>query len=138
MISYGLSACQSGNNSKNVPPEGYDSKIGLGDYRDFKIEQTDSIDAEMVKEGKRLYRHQCMACHKLDATQSLGPGWEQVTKRHSAAWLMNFMTNTNQMINLDPFLQQRLKDGYPRMPDQGLKEPQARALLEFMRANDRK
>jgi pyruvate-formate lyase-activating enzyme len=66
----------------------------------------------------------------------VGPGWKAVTSRHSAEWIMNFVTNTDEMLNKDPKAQAQLEICLVRMPNQNLSDEDARALYEFMRKND--
>jgi hypothetical protein len=66
----------------------------------------------------------------------VGPGWAGVTSRHAPEWIMNFITNTDAMINKDPKAQAQLEICLVRMPNQNLTDEDARNLLEFMRKND--
>ena len=49
---------------------------------------------------------------------------------------MNFITNTDAMIDKDPEAQAQLEICLVRMPNQSLSDDDARHLLEFMRKND--
>jgi hypothetical protein len=49
---------------------------------------------------------------------------------------MNFITNTDEMIEKDPQAQALMELCLVRMPNQHLSENEARAALEFMRSND--
>ena len=49
---------------------------------------------------------------------------------------MNFITNTDVMIDKDPEVQAQLELCLVRMPNQNLSDEDARNLLEFMRQND--
>ncbi len=51
---------------------------------------------------------------------------------------MNFVTNTDEMIEKDPAAQKMLEECLVRMPNQNLSEQDARSVLEFMRKNDNK
>lgn len=66
----------------------------------------------------------------------VGPGWEGVTERHKPYWIMNFITEPDPMIDVDPKLQEQLELCLVRMPNQNLTDADARAVLEFMREND--
>ena len=66
----------------------------------------------------------------------VGPGWKGVTTRFRPEWIMNFITNTNEMLEKDPAAQKQLEICLVRMPDQSLPDDDARHLLEFMRKND--
>ena len=45
---------------------------------------------------------------------------------------MNFITNPDPMINVDPELQKQLEICLVRMPNQGLNETEARQVVEYM------
>ncbi|PZA18778.1 cytochrome c, partial [Modestobacter versicolor] len=64
------------------------------------------------------------------------PGWKDVTKRNEAAWILNFITNTDAMLNVDPKAQAQLEICLVRMPNQSLTDQEAFSLYEFMRKND--
>jgi len=49
---------------------------------------------------------------------------------------MNFVTNTDEMLNKDPKAQALLEICLVRMPNQNLTDNDARQLLEYMRKND--
>ena len=77
-----------------------------------------------------------MSCHKLTSEKLVGPGWADVTKRHQPSWIMNFITNTDEMLGKDPAAIAQLKQCMVRMPNQNLPDAEVRDLLEFMRKND--
>jgi hypothetical protein len=66
----------------------------------------------------------------------VGPGWKGVTQRHKPEWILNFVTNTDDMLDKDPKAQAMLEICMVRMPNQNLTDDQAREVLEFMRKND--
>ena len=66
----------------------------------------------------------------------VGPGWKGVTKRRTAEWIMNFITNPDPMIDKDPEAQAMLELCLVRMPNQSLSDGEARNILEFMLKND--
>ncbi len=50
--------------------------------------------------------------------------------------IMNFITNPDPMIDKDPEVQAQLEICLVRMPNQGLKDDEARSILEYMRKID--
>ncbi len=90
----------------------------------------------MAENGNKIYSVKCGACHKVTEEKLVGPGWKGVTSRHQAPWILNFITNTDEMINKDPKAQAQLEICLVRMPNQNLADSDARALFEFMRKND--
>ena len=112
----------------------YDPHRGQGKFT--KVETGASLDAAKADDGKKIYDVKCGACHKLTDEKLVGPGWIGVTSRHTPEWIMNFITNTDEMINKDPKAQAQLEICLVRMPNQNLSDDDARNLLEFMRKND--
>src|SRR4051794_25851156 len=74
-----------------------DDTKGKGKFTDVKL--THPLDKEMVRNGKILYDVKCGACHKLTDEKLVGPGWKGVTDRRKPEWIMNFLTNTDEMID---------------------------------------
>jgi cytochrome c551/c552 len=95
-----------------------------------------ALDAAMADQGSKVFDVKCSSCHKLTDEKLVGPGWKGVTTRHAPEWIMNFMTNTDEMLNKDPKAQAMLEICLVRMPNQNLSDDDARHLLEFMRKND--
>ncbi|OIR01365.1 cytochrome c [mine drainage metagenome] len=90
----------------------------------------------MVDAGSKIYTVKCSACHKLTNEKLVGPGWKGVTKKLTAEWIMNFVTNTDAMLNKDPEAQAQLEICLVRMPNQNVSDEDARNIYEFMRNND--
>jgi len=112
----------------------YDPKRGEGKFT--KVEVGATLDAAMAANGEKVYGVKCSSCHKTTDEKLVGPGWKGVTGRHTAEWIMNFVTNTDEMLNKDPKAQAQLEICLVRMPNQNLSDEDARALYEFMRKND--
>ncbi|MEO7768933.1 MAG: cytochrome c [Ferruginibacter sp.] len=111
----------------------YDPHRGEGKFT--KVELA-ALDATKAAGGKKVYEVKCGSCHKVTDEKLVGPGWLGVTTRHAPEWIMNFITNTDEMINKDPKAQAQLEICLVRMPNQNLSDDDARNLLEFMRQND--
>ena len=101
-----------------------------------KVEITTPLNQEWVTKGKAAYDMKCLACHKLDETRLVGPGWKGITTRRKPEWIMNMITNVDTMLETDEEAQKLLELCLVRMPNQNVTEPEARELLEFMRSND--
>ena len=112
----------------------YDPNRGEGDYKE--VDLGTGIDAKMAKHGEEVAGVKCMSCHKTTDERLVGPGWAGVTERRTPAWIMNFITNPDPMIDKDPELQAQLELCLVRMPNQTLQDNEARSILEFMREND--
>jgi cytochrome c551/c552 len=112
----------------------YDPHRGEGRFT--KVDVGATLDAAMAENGFKVYSVKCQSCHKLTDEKLVGPGWKGVTTRHTAEWIMNFITNTDEMLNKDPKAQAQLEICLVRMPNQNLSDADARALYEFQRKND--
>ncbi len=117
----------------NVNPS-YDPHRGEGKFT--KVDVGATVDASMADNGFKVYSVKCQGCHKLTEEKLVGPGWKGVTSRHTPEWIMNFITNTDEMITKDPKAQAMLELCLVRMPNQNLSDDDARALYEFQRKND--
>ncbi|NTS42085.1 cytochrome c [Flavisolibacter sp. BT320] len=146
----GLVACNSGENASTTETttgtetstgnttEGTtaSSDKGIGKFQN--VELTHPLDEKMVATGKNVYEVKCASCHKLTDERLVGPGFAKVTDRRKPEWIMNFVTNTEEMIDKDAEAQKMLEECLVRMPNQSLSDDDARGVLEFMRQNDGK
>jgi mono/diheme cytochrome c family protein len=109
---------------------------GIGPHQNVQL--THPLDEKMIAQGKNVYEVKCASCHKLTDEKLVGPGWKGVTDRRTPEWIMNFVTNTEEMIEKDTAAQNLLEVCLVKMPNQNLAEADARSVLEFMRKNDNK
>lgn len=112
----------------------YNAEIGIGKF--VKVELEAVLDQSLSKKGEELQGQKCASCHKLTDEVSIGPGWRDVTKKRSPEWLLNLMTNTEEMLKIDPSLIEQTKKFGISMPNPNLTDEEAKAILEFMRSND--
>lgn len=112
----------------------YDANRGAGKFT--KVDIPAALDAAKASSGEKVYSVKCAGCHKLTDEKLVGPGWKGVTARHTAEWIMNFSTNTDEMLDKDPKAQAQLEICLVRMPNQNVSDDDARNLYEFMRKND--
>jgi len=119
----------SANNTESNPK-------GIGPHQNIQL--TNPLDEKMVAQGKNVYDVKCASCHKTSDERLVGPGWKGVTERRTPEWIMNFVTNTEEMLEKDTAAQNMLEVCLVKMPNQNLAESDARSVLEFMRKNDSK
>jgi cytochrome c2 len=112
----------------------YDPERGQGKFKDVDIPA--NLDPTMAAAGEKVYNVKCASCHKTTDEKLVGPGWKGVTQRHKPEWIMNFVTNTDEMIDKDPKAKAMLEICMVRMPNQNLDDQAARNVYEFMRKND--
>lgn len=116
-------------------PSSYDPKRGEGKFDETNV-ALGALDASLATKGKSISETKCFSCHKTTGERLVGPGWQGVTERRTAHWLMNFITNPDPMIDKDPEVQAQLELCLVRMPNQNLTEDEARNIVEYMRQND--
>jgi hypothetical protein len=69
----------------------------------------------------------------------IGPGLKGITKIRTPEWIMNMITNPDQMTQQDPVAEALLVQfNHTQMTNQGLTDEEAREVLEFFRQNDAK
>jgi cytochrome c551/c552 len=107
---------------------------GIGKFTHVDLSST--LDKKLADAGNSVYELKCYSCHKLTDEKLVGPGWKGVTQRRAPEWIMNFATNTDEMLTSDPQAKAMLEICLIRMPNQNLTEDDARKVLEFMREND--
>ena len=130
---------ESGSDTTNLMKEADASKKdekGIGKFKDVKINHP--LDQAMLAKGEPVFATKCFACHKLTNEKLVGPGWKGVTDRRAPEWILNFITNTNMMLDSDLVAQQLMVVCLVRMPNQSLTDDEARSVYEFMRKNDGK
>lgn len=139
----GLTYACSNNNSEKKETSSTDqtstddsgsSPEGVGKFK--HVDLASNLDKKMADGGKTIYDMKCAACHKLTTEKLVGPGWKNVTERRKPEWIMNFVTNTEEMLNKDTSAQAMLEICMVKMPNQNLSDEDARKVLEFMREND--
>lgn len=148
-LGFFFAACGGGNEGEQTPSTtttttdaasnasgnpSYDPERGEGKFKDVDIPA--NLDASMASSGEKVYSVKCAGCHKLTDERLVGPGWKGVTVRHTPEWIMNFSTNTDEMLDKDPKAQAQLEICLVRMPNQNLADEDARSVYEFMRQND--
>jgi hypothetical protein len=111
-----------------------DPTKGIGQVK--KVTLHSPLEQDRVKRGIAIYEMKCQACHKLDETRVVGPGWKDITKRRKPEWIMNMITNVDVMLDEDPEAQKLLELCLMRMPNQNMSIGDARDVLEYMRQND--
>jgi len=104
--------------------------IGIGPIKQLKLS---AINRKLAEEGKSLFNSKCSPCHTLD-NKLVGPPLRNITKEVNPTYIMNYLLNTKEMQQKEPQVKDLIKkyNGIV-MPDQELKEKQARAIVEYFR-----
>ena len=106
---------------------------GIGRFADVKI--AEKIDDAMAEKGKAIFKTKCTACHKFK-NRYIGPALKGVTKRRSAAWIMNMVTNAKEMLEKDPVAKALIAEYHAPMAQQDLKDEEVKALYEYLRTKN--
>jgi mono/diheme cytochrome c family protein len=125
-------------NSKSAVDVDAPSKSkGVGKFTDVKVPS--GIDAKMAAKGQEVFNTKCTACHQATDQKLIGPGLKGITKIRTPEWIMNMITNPDQMTQQDPVAEALLVQfNHTQMTNQGLTDEEAREVLEFFRQNDAK
>ena len=137
---FGLMACSSEPQSTEIKKKeikmGGEEKAapkanpnGVGPIKDLTLGE---YDAKLAEEGAVLFESLCTACHKLDK-RHVGPALAGVLDRRTPAWVMNMILVPEKMVAEDEVAKALLAEYLAPMANQNLTEPQARAILEFLR-----
>ncbi|MHA6727972.1 c-type cytochrome [Chryseobacterium sp. A301] len=149
LLAFALISCGSDKNESSIPAgsqttsktekssgaNSYDPTRGIGQY-DVSNVDLSTFDPQLAAKGKGIADVKCMTCHKTTDEKLVGPGWKGITKRQTPHWILNFISNPDPMLDVDPELQKQLELCLVRMPNQALADTEARQLLEYMREID--
>lgn len=95
-----------------------------------------AVDSELAASGEKIFDMKCMACHKM-AERYIGPALGDVMERRTPEFVMNMMLNPDEMVKKHPEVQKMLATYMVPMTFQNVSEDDGRALLEFIRANQK-
>jgi cytochrome c len=90
------------------------------------------IDRPYAKTGEKPFAEKCGSCHELD-TKKVGPPLRDIMFRRKPEFVMNMMLNPDQMMRRHPEIQKLFALYQSPMAVPGLKQDEARAILEFLR-----
>jgi len=86
--------------------------------------------------GQAIFAANCSACHTIGGGNLAGPDLKGVTQHQSQDWLINFISNPDQVITShDPTADKLLMEfNYEVMPTVGLTRDQILAVLAYIQA----
>jgi mono/diheme cytochrome c family protein len=95
-------------------------------------------DHEAAERGEKLFQVKaCSACHAFGVKKS-GPDLAGVTLRRTAAWIENQILHPDVMVKEDPIARELFAKHALQMPKQGLTQPEAKDVVEYLKAQDAK
>ena len=93
-------------------------------------------DEDLAEQGEKLFQLKgCSACHAF-GTKSAGPDLAGVSMRRTAAWMENQILHPEVMVKEDPISRQMFGQFALQMPNQGLTQDEARAVIEYFKHQD--
>lgn len=107
-------------------------KKGVGPIKSIQLNEINPVLAE---EGSELFSVKCVACHKFDS-RLVGPPLNGITERRTPEFIMNMILNPDEMVKKHPEVKEMLATYFVPMTFQNVSEKDARALLEYLRAQD--
>ena len=91
--------------------------------------------ARLVARGAQLFRTKdCERCHSIGAGDRDGPDLDGVASRQTCEWMSRLLSDTEEMIQTDPELQQLRIEHFLDMPNPNLSATDAAAVYTYMRA----
>lgn len=133
-----VASCTSGGDSPPGEPS-----AGSGGLTAFELEngvgpidepvQLGSLDSTLMASGAALFETRCSGCHKMDE-RYVGPPLGGVVGRRTPAYVLNMMLAPDSMYQRHPEARALLAQYATQMPNLNLTESEARALLEYLRA----
>jgi cytochrome c len=135
------SAC--GGGEKTPPPNAQAAPAAAGgDLTPFQVENgigpvtqpvtLGTLNQTLADSGKALFESKCTACHKL-GERYVGPPLGGILDRITPAFAMNMMLNPQEMYTRHPAVKELLGQYMTQMPNLGLTQDQARAVVEYLR-----
>jgi cytochrome c len=136
-----LAACGGG---EKAPPASSNAAPAApgGDLTPFQLENgigpitapivLGPVNEAQVEEGKTQFEAKCSACHKL-GERYVGPPLGGVLEKVTPAFAMNMILNPVEMYTRHPVVKELLGQYMTQMPDLGLTQEQARAVVEYLR-----
>lgn len=95
-----------------------------------------SVDEALVKTGEGLFQTKgCSACHGFGRRISC-PDLQGVTMRRTHQWMENQILHPEVMTKEDPIARQLFAQYSLQMPNQQLTQPEAQAVIEFLKHKD--
>lgn len=93
-----------------------------------------------VPKGEIIFRSRCMSCHTIGEGDKLGPDLAGVAGSRPRDWLMRWIREPNVMLAEKDPIAVALAEKYRNipMPNFGLNEQDATAIIEYLELEDRK
>ncbi len=98
--------------------------------------QEEPRDEARAEAGEKLFSSKgCTACHAFGQKMS-GPDMAGVTMRRTAKWMELQILHPDLMVKQDPIARGMFAQFALQMPNQGLSQDEARAVIEYLKKKD--
>ena len=98
-----------------------------------------AVNAAMAATGEGLFKTKgCVTCHAYGKKQVTGPNLQGVTMRRTATWMEHQIMHPDVMVKTDPITRSLVVDFKVPMTNMQVSEDQAKALIEFLKREDKK
>ena len=114
-------------------PDAKSDSKGIGKFTSVELTP---VDDAVAAKGEALFTAKCSACHKMTDEKVVGPGLKGVTQRRTPEWIMNMITNPEEMTKTDPVAKALLEKHLVQMTFQNVSDEETRQILEYFRKND--
>jgi mono/diheme cytochrome c family protein len=118
-----------------LDPDAKSDGKGIGKFT--KVDVGATIDKEMAAKGKAVFETKCTPCHKPTEEKLVGPGLKNVTNLRTPEWIMNMITNPEEMTKKDPVAKALFEKHLVQMTFQNVDDKQTREIYEYLRQNDK-
>ncbi|HRG89964.1 MAG TPA: cytochrome c [Chitinophagales bacterium] len=110
-----------------------DDGQGIGKFKNVEL---GAVDEKKAANGQTVFEAKCSACHNTTDVKKVGPGLAGITQRRQAAWILNMITNPQEMTQKDPTGKKLLEEHLTQMTFQDVSDEQAKEMLEYFRQQD--
>lgn len=90
----------------------------------------------LARQGEHIFRQKCVACHGVGGgDRPTGPDLAGVTERRDSRWLVRMIRHPDEVLDSDDPAAAGMLEKYKglRMPDLGISEDEAGALLAYLK-----
>lgn len=105
-------------------------KNGIGPITEVVV--LGAPDHALAEQGEKLFTQKCSACHKM-GEKYVGPPLGGIVDRLGPTFVMNMALNPEGMYTRHPDVKKLLGEYMTQMPNQQLTQPDARAIVEYLR-----
>ncbi len=109
---------------------------GVGKFTNVEVAET--VDKNMAAKGQAIFETKCTPCHKLSEERLVGPGLKNITNLRTPEWIMNMITNPEEMTKKDPIAKALFEEYLMQMTFQNVSDDETHQIFEYLRQNDQK